>query len=139
MAQLKKKLLRLDIAIDCCSKFATGLKCLNRHRSKNIWVTRLFFCQNDSLMGESFGNRAACSHSYTFWTMPILIFSLVANFGQQSLYLPWESQWGRDIATSGRNKQKFQLGQSYFYIMRKGWYHQIWIQNNLGIMVSDLT
>ena len=22
--------------IDCCSKFATGLKCLNRHRSKNI-------------------------------------------------------------------------------------------------------
>ena len=22
--------------IDCCSKFATGLKCLNRHRSKNM-------------------------------------------------------------------------------------------------------
>ena len=39
--------------IDCCSKFATGLKCLNRHRSKNMWVTSLFFCQNGSLMGES--------------------------------------------------------------------------------------
>ena len=22
--------------IDCCAKFATGLKCLNRHRSKDI-------------------------------------------------------------------------------------------------------
>ena len=38
---------------ECCLKFATGLNCLNRHRSKNIWVTRLFFCQNDYLMGES--------------------------------------------------------------------------------------
>ena len=38
--------------IDCCPKFATGLKCLNRHKSKNIWVTRLFFCQNDSLKRE---------------------------------------------------------------------------------------
>ena len=26
--------------------------CYNRHRSKNIWVTRLCFCQNDTLMGE---------------------------------------------------------------------------------------
>ena len=32
---------------DCCPKFATGLKCLNRHRSNNIWVTSLFFSQND--------------------------------------------------------------------------------------------
>jgi hypothetical protein len=29
------------------------------------------------------------------------------------------------IATSGRNKIKFQSGQSYSYIMRKVWYHQI--------------
>jgi hypothetical protein len=35
---------------DCCSKYATGLKCLNRHRSKSIWVISLFFCQNDSLI-----------------------------------------------------------------------------------------
>ena len=41
------------ICRDCCPKFATGLKCLNRHRSKNIWMTRLFFCQNDSLLEES--------------------------------------------------------------------------------------
>ena len=36
-----------------CIKFATGLKCLNIHRSKSIWVTSLFFCQNDSLIGGS--------------------------------------------------------------------------------------
>ena len=27
--------------IDCCPKFATRLKCLIRHKSKNIWVTVL--------------------------------------------------------------------------------------------------
>ena len=53
-------------------------------------------------------------------------------------FLNWDSQQGRDLATSGRNKQKFQLGQSYSYIMRKVWCHQIWIQNNSGFMVSDL-
>ena len=52
--------------------------------------------------------------------------------------LNWDSQQGRDLATSGRNKQKFQLGQSYSCIMKKVWYHQIWIQNNLGFMVLIL-
>ena len=53
-------------------------------------------------------------------------------------FLNWDSQQGRDLATSGCNIKKIQLGQSYSYIMRKVWYHQIWIQNNLGFMVSDL-
>ena len=52
--------------------------------------------------------------------------------------LSWDSQQGRDRATSGSNKIKFQSGQSYSYIMRKVWYHQIWIQNYLGFIVSDL-
>ena len=30
------------------------------------------------------------------------------------------------------------MSQSYSYIMRKVWYHQIWIQNYLGFIVSDL-
>ena len=30
-------------------------------------------------------------------------------------------------------------GQSYSYIMRKVWYHQIWIQNYLGFIVLILT
>ena len=43
----------------------------NRHSSKSIWVMKLFFCQNAPLIRQSFW------HSYTFWTMPILIFSPV--------------------------------------------------------------
>ena len=39
---------------------------------------------------------------------------------------------------SGHNKQKFQLGQSYSYITKKVYYHQIWIQKNLGFMVLTL-
>ena len=35
-------------------KFATGLIYQNRYNSKSIWVTKLVFCQNHSLMGESF-------------------------------------------------------------------------------------
>jgi hypothetical protein len=49
-----------------------------------------------------------------------------------------DSQQGRDLATSGCNKRKFQLGQTYSYIMRKVWYHQIWIKNYFGFIVSDL-
>ena len=30
------------------------------------------------------------------------------------------------------------MGQSYSYIMRKVWYHQIWIQNCLFFIVPDL-
>ena len=30
------------------------------------------------------------------------------------------------------------LFQSYSYIMSKVWYYQIWIQNYLGFIVSDL-
>ena len=43
-----------------------------------------------------------------------------------------------DFWLSGRKKQKFQLGQSYSCIMRQVRYHRIWIQNNLGFMVSGL-
>ena len=35
-------------------------------------------------------------------------------------------------------QKKFPLGQSSSYIMRKVWYHQIVIQNNLGFMVLIL-
>ena len=37
-----------------------------------------------------------------------------------------------------RKKQKFQLCQSYSYVMRKVWCHQIWIQNILVFMVLIL-
>ena len=43
--------------------------------------------------------------------------------------LNWDSQQGRDLATSGRNK-KISIGPV--------WYHQIWIQTYLGFMVLIL-
>ena len=39
------------------TKISDWVKCYNRHRSKNIWVTRLFFCQNGVLLGESFWQK----------------------------------------------------------------------------------
>ena len=33
----------------------------------------------------------------------------------------------------------FEWGQSYFYIMRKVWHHQIWIQSYLGFIELTLT
>ena len=49
----------------------------------------------------------------------------------------WASQQGRELATSGTNK-KNQICQSYSYVNRKVWYHQIWITNNLGSLVLIL-
>ena len=71
--------------IDCCSKFATGLKCSNWHRSKSIWVTSLFFCQNDSPMSESFWQK---NRLVTHTLFDLCLFkhsSPVTNFGYQSL------------------------------------------------------
>ena len=46
---------------------------------------KLFFCQNDPLMGEPFWqNNSLLSHIF-FELQPIIIFSPVANFGNQSL------------------------------------------------------
>ena len=53
-------------------------------------------------------------------------------------FLNWDSQQASNLAMSERNKQTFPLRQSYSYIIRKVWYHQIWIQNNLGFKVLIL-
>ena len=37
-----------------------------------------------------------------------------------------------------RTQQKKLIGQSYFYTMRKVWYHQIWIPNYHGFIVLIL-
>ena len=46
---------------------------------------------------------------------------------------------GRKLAKSGSNNKKIQFFQSYSYVNRKVWYHQIWIPNNLGFMVLILS
>ena len=42
---------------------------------------------NDSIMGESFYQKDSLITHILFELQPIMIFSLVANFGDQSLYL----------------------------------------------------
>ena len=70
---------------DWSPKFATGIKWLNRHRSKSIWVTILSFCQNDSLMGESLWQKDRMVTHILFDLCLFKHFSPVANFGYQSL------------------------------------------------------
>ena len=45
---------------------------------------------------------------------------------------------GQRLSNVRVQQKKIQLGQSYSYVMRNVWYHQIWIQNNLGFMMSVL-
>ena len=83
---LSMKILSINnFKIDCCLKFATGLKCSNRHRSKSIWVTSLFFCQNDSPMSESFWQKNRLVTHILFDLCLFEHFSPVANFAQQSI------------------------------------------------------
>ena len=46
---------------------------------------KLFFCQNDPLMGEPFWQNNSLVSLILFELQPIIIFSPVANFGNQSL------------------------------------------------------
>ena len=47
----------LHLCRDCCAKFATGLNIIISHSSKSIWVIKLSFCQNDSPIGDHFGQK----------------------------------------------------------------------------------
>ena len=67
--------------------------------------------------------------------LTLLCLCPVGCFSSKNIH--WDSQQDWDFATSGPHK-KIQSDQSYSYIMRKFWYYQIWIQNYLGFIVSDL-
>ena len=73
------------LAIDCCAKFATGLKCSNRHRSKSMRVSKLFFCQIDPPMSASFWQKNRLDTQILFDLCLFEHFSPVANFAQQSI------------------------------------------------------
>ena len=45
---------------------------------------------------------------------------------------------GQKISKVRKQQKNFQFCQSYSNVNRKVWYHQIWIPNNLGFIVSDL-
>jgi len=74
------------ISRDWSPKFATGLNMIIGCSSKRIWVIKLSFCQNDPLMGESFWQNNSLVTHILFELQSIVIFSLVANFGDQSLH-----------------------------------------------------
>ena len=74
------------LIIDCCAKFATGLKCSDRHRSKSMRVTKLFFCQIDPHMSASFWQKNRLDTQILFDLCLFEHFSPVANFAQQSIY-----------------------------------------------------
>ena len=69
-----------------------------------------------------------------FLLLPDFANSLPCWLSQQN----WASQQGRKLAKSGCNNFFFQFCQSYSYVNRNVWYHQIWIPNNLGFIVSDI-
>ena len=77
---------------DRCPKFETGVKCSNRHRSKRIWVTSLFFCQNDSLMGESLWQKNSLV-THVFWVyyfglkVKLLLLNLIHLFAKEVLFV----------------------------------------------------
>ena len=73
------------IGRDWLPKFATGLNMKIGCSSKSIWVIKLSFSQNDPLIGESFWQNNSLVTYILFELQPIIIFSPVANFGDQSL------------------------------------------------------
>ena len=75
----------ISVHIDCCAKFATGLKCSNRHRSKSMRVSKLFFCQIDPPMSASFWQKNRLDTQILFDLCLFEHFSPVANFAQQSI------------------------------------------------------
>ena len=45
---------------------------------------------------------------------------------------------GERLSNVRTQQKNIQFCQSYSYIMRKVWYHQIWIQNYFSFIVSDI-
>ena len=72
------------IIVKCVPKKVDWAKYLNRQSSKSIQVIKLSFCQNDPLIEESFRQNNSLVTHVLFELKPIIIFSPVANFGDQS-------------------------------------------------------
>ena len=68
---------RLITQICDCDKY-------DKSSSKLIQVIKLSFCQNDPLLRESFWQNNSLVTHILFELKPIIIFSPVANFGDQS-------------------------------------------------------
>ena len=72
-------------------------------------------------------------------TMKPKLFGIQIWWYPTFLLTAWQqSQQGRKFCKVRKQQKKFQFCQSYSYVNRKVSYHQIWIPNNLGFIVSDL-
>ena len=102
----------------CCSKFATGLNTIISHSSKGIWVIKLSFCQNDSLIIESFWQKDNLITYILFELWLIMILSPVANFVQQSLlqkkFNPWWSYLWLKKSNVVANQKSFEYSRAFF-------------------------
>ena len=86
-------------------KICDQLKCLNRHRSKSIKVTSLFFCQNDVLIGGSFWQKDSLVTLILFDLCLFKHFSLLQIF-VISLYV-------KVLSILGHGTTKLFLGQVF--------------------------
>ena len=89
--EMISRILNCLFSIDFFVKFATGLIYQIGYSSKSIWVTRLLFCQNDSLMGGSFWPKDSLITYIIFELCLIWYISPVANFGTHPLVNDWHS------------------------------------------------
>ena len=76
---------KMNVCRGWSPKFGSGLNITIGCSSKSIWVIKLSFCHNDPLMGESFWQNNSLVTHILFELQPIIIFSPVANFSDQSL------------------------------------------------------
>ena len=78
--------------VKCVQKKVDWAEYHNRHRSKSMSDKAVILLKWFSHGGIILA-KGQLGHSYTFWTMPIMIFSPVSNFGNQSLRLTFLSLW----------------------------------------------
>ena len=88
--EVASTLVLMDVSLRCnrdwLPKFATRLNMIIGCSSKSIWLTTLLFCQNGSPMRRSFWQKNSFITHILFELQPIIIFSPVANFGNQSIF-----------------------------------------------------
>ena len=89
-------------------------------RSNRLWIRT--YIRSDTMKPKQFWIQI-------WWYIPNFPHDIKIRLALSIFLFP------SDVSKPGCNKKFFQWGQSYFYTMRKVWYHQIWIQNYFGFIV----
>ena len=83
--------------LKCVPKKVDWAKYLDRHSSKNIWVIKLSFCQNDSPIGGSFWQKDSFITYILFELWLITLLWIVLVFLTQTLFEKKPFQFWRKI------------------------------------------